>query len=226
MRAGPSGRGGAGSRRPPGWVEALTRRPGWLAVLGVVMSALIAALPAITPPVLTPAEHRAEVRFLREMMPHHAQAVDLSGRILERSRDPALRSLALGIEQVQRAELRQMGDLLRSWGQFPEGAALTPEQAAAMGMATPAQLAQVRTLPVPGAERLFLRLMIRHHQGAVAMVAPVRAGGGPGGVAVLAHHMHAVQTDEIERMKVLLAARGAWPWPDLPPPTGAASHAH
>lgn len=222
--SGLAGGGGTEARALTGWVEALTRRPSWLAVLGVVTSALIAALPAIPAPVLTPAENRAEVRFLREMIPHHAQAVELAARIRVRSGDPALRSLALGIEQAQRAELRQMGALLRAWGQRATGAALTPEHAAGMGMATPAQLAQVQTLPVSEAERLFLRLMIRHHQGAVAMIAPLPAGRVTEEVAALARRMHAVQTDEIRQMTRLLAARGAQPWPA--PATGAGQHAH
>ncbi|GAA5534017.1 DUF305 domain-containing protein [Deinococcus aluminii] len=213
MRERSSGRGGAG--RPLDWLEVLARHPGWLAVLGLVASALIAVASALAPRVLTPAENSAEVRFLREMIPHHAQAVDLAVRIRDRSDDPALRSLALKILLTQQEERGRMRGVLNDWGFASSAPAPEGTHAAMMGMATPAQVQQVSTLPVRDAERLFLRLMIRHHQGALMMARPVSGERVRPELRSLAHHVHAAQTDEIEMMTRMLAVRDAKP---LPPP--------
>lgn len=117
-----------------------------------------------------------------------------------------------------------MRALLTAWGQSATQVNLTTEHAALMGLATPEQVAQVSILPLPEAERLFLRLMIRHHQGPIAMVTPVKGSDGP--AEVLARRMHAAQAREIKQMTCLLAARGAQPWPPLPVPAPSKAGTH
>ena len=144
-------------------------RRGWLWGALLVLLGVLAAL-LLRPP-LPPATPQ-EVQFVQHMLQHHAQALDLAAPMLERSRQRTVRSLALDIQLSQREQMRQMEAMLGRWGQ-PPGEPISPEHARMMGMASGAEIAALSTLPVGQAERQFLRLMIRHHQGAVAMTLPV-----------------------------------------------------
>ncbi|MFM2181395.1 MAG: hypothetical protein RIR54_689, partial [Actinomycetota bacterium] len=56
-------------------------------------------------------------------------------------------------------------------------------------------------------ERMWLTMMIEHHEGAVVMAEEVITGGGDPQVRTLAEAVVAQQSDEITRMKALLAGR-------------------
>ncbi|BDP41199.1 DUF305 domain-containing protein [Deinococcus aetherius] len=190
-------------------------RPGLLALLVLAVLGLLAVL--ALPRLATPREGSTEVRFVREMIQHHAQAVDMATRIRDRSDDPTLRSLALDIMLSQQEQIGQMRGWLTLWGLPWGGQGMTAEHARMMGMATPAELNSLDTPPVPQAEKTFLQLMIRHHQGALEMLKPALGGGVRPEVQALARQIHAAQGGEIKLMTQLLADRDAQP---LPAPAG------
>jgi uncharacterized protein (DUF305 family) len=77
------------------------------------------------------------------------------------------------------------------------------------GMLTDAQMKELDAARGPDFDRLFLRYMIQHHQGAVAMVNELFATPGAAqdqSVFKLASDVSADQTTEIARMKKMLAA--------------------
>lgn len=119
-----------------------------------------------------------------------------------------------------------MQELLRAWGHPPEGAALSSTHAAAMGMATPAELTGLTLLPPDQAERLFLQLMRRHHEGAVAMAGPLLGWRVRPQVRELARHVELTQRAEVRTMDRMLRARGAEPLPLLPSLDSGARHEH
>lgn len=203
---------------PPSYTPPMTRRPGLLAAVALALAALIALALVLAPRVATPREGSTEVRFVREMIQHHAQAIDMATRIRDRSQDRTLRSLALDIMLSQQEQIGQMRGWLTLWGLPWGGQGMTAEHARMMGMATPEELNRLDTLPVSDAERLFLQLMIRHHQGALAMVTPALGSGVRPEVQTLARQIQATQGGEIRLMTDLLKGRGAQP---LPPPGGA-----
>ncbi|WP_034387120.1 DUF305 domain-containing protein [Deinococcus sp. YIM 77859] len=202
----------------------MARRPVFLAAAALLVAALTAVALAPWSRTGFPREGSPEVRFVREMTQHHAQAVDMATRIRDRSRDQTLRALALDIMLSQQEQIGQMRGWLTLWGQPWGGPGMTAEHARMMGMATPAELEQLSTLPVPEAERLFLQLMIRHHQGALAMVEPALAPGIRPEVQTLARQIQATQGGEINLMTRLLAARNAQPLPA--PPAAGDTHEH
>ncbi|WP_192930791.1 DUF305 domain-containing protein [Deinococcus sp. AJ005] len=170
-----------------------------------------------------PAEGSTEVRFVREMIQHHAQAVDLSTRIRENGSDPAVRTLALDIILSQQEQIGQMHGWLTLWNRPWGGAGMTAEHALSMGMATPQQVKSLDTLPPAQAEVTFLQLMTRHHQGALMMAEPALGAGVRPEVQALARQIEASQSAEIRSMTEMLKERGAEP---LPAPGMDMNHEH
>lgn len=185
-----------------------------LAALGMGGALLLAQ-----PRPVTPAPDSPEVRFVQDMRVHHDQAVTMSVLVLKVARDRSVRSLALDIQLGQEEQNRQMEAWLRRWN-APDGAPPGATHAGMMGLATPDELLSLKTLPVREAETQFLRLMLRHHQGALLMARPLTGSPQPL-VAGLARQVTAAQGGEIRTLGSLLRARGATP---LPAPAGMSHH--
>jgi uncharacterized protein (DUF305 family) len=84
------------------------------------------------------------------------------------------------------------------------------------GMLTPRELAQLERATGPTFDRLFLEGMIRHHEGALTMVAEFFATPGAAQepeIFRLASDVDADQRAEIRRMRALLAAATTTPAP-------------
>lgn len=195
-------------------------RSALLPAAALPVTALIGAVLALSFPAGQPGEGSREVRFVREMTGHHAQAVDMATRIRERSRERTLRSVALDITLSQQEQIGQMRGWLTLWGLPWGGVGMTAEHARMMGMATPEELQRLDTLPVNEAEKLFLQLMIRHHQGALSMVEPVLKAKVRPEVRTLARQISGSQAGEIRLMTGMLRARGAQPLPSPPGQAG------
>lgn len=140
-----------------------------LPFIAVLLAAVAAAL-LLAPRLINPAEDSREVRFVREMIQHHTQAIDMATRVRDTTTDPELRSLALDIMLGQQEQIGQMRGWLTLWGRPWAGDGMSAEHARMMGMATQAEVATISTQPEKQAEVTFLQLMTRHHQGALAMV--------------------------------------------------------
>lgn len=165
----------------------------------------------------------ADAKFVRGMIPHHAQALVMTELVRRRSRDEGMQQLALRMDISQRDEIALMERWLRDRGQAPMGPshAFAPDgdameamgEGAPMhmpGMLTPAQLDALSTASGVAFDRLFLELMIQHHEGAITMVEELfssRGGGQGSEIFQLASHIDADQRMEIDRMRTMLDAR-------------------
>ncbi|MEJ7813207.1 MAG: DUF305 domain-containing protein [Gemmatimonadaceae bacterium] len=149
----------------------------------------------------------ADVRFMQGMIAHHAQAIFMSRLAASRGANPRLLKFATKIDQSQVAEIRLMQEWLRANGQA------APDTSSWRGMSMPgmlsaAQLAQLDAARGSEFDRQFLTLMIRHHQGALRMVAELLAtprAAQDVDVSVLANDVETVQTAEIAVMQQMLA---------------------
>lgn len=164
----------------------------------------------------------ADVDFMRAMIPHHAQALVMTALVPERTDRPSIRLLAERIEATQRSEITQMRRWLQRRGEpvpDPEevaaearghgghGAHHAGAHRGAHGMATTAELAQLETARGTAFDRLFLELMIRHHEGALIMTRELLATEGAGQEPELFQilsHIDADQRAEIARMRRML----------------------
>ena len=104
-------------------------------------------------------------------------------------------------------EIDQMQGWLRAHGQFAPDTS-SWRTMTMHGMLTGEELARLEAARGPAFERLFLEYMIRHHEGALQMVADLLAtprAAQDVDVSVLANDVETTQTAEIGMMRVMLA---------------------
>lgn len=196
------------------------------AVAVTIVAALGAAALAgrWTAPAVRAPENPVDIGFSRDMKVHHAQGVQMALTEYGRTDDGSLRYLAFDIATSQQAQLGMMSGWLQLWGanQSSSGPRMAwmgrPHTGPMPGMATAEQVAALQTLPVATADEQFLRLMIRHHQGALPMAAHARDQASTPQVREFAGSMYDVQLAEINQMQQVLQGRGLAP----EPPTTAA----
>lgn len=139
-----------------------------------LLAALIALLVFRTTP--EPPANTAEIGFARDMIVHHAQAVDMAILLYDRTENPDLKTIALDMALTQQAQIGQMQGWLSVWGE-PIASADLPMAWMDMavssglmpGMATDDELASLRAADGTEADAIFIPLMIAHHQGGVHM---------------------------------------------------------
>ena len=178
-----------------------------------VLAVLTLALSLVALRSAAPGDGSAQVRFMREMIQHHSQAIDMAIRIRDRSADADLRAVALDMTLAQQDQIGQMRGWMTQWNVKWAGQAMTAQHAREMGMATPQDVAGLSERPVADAERDFLRLMIRHHQGALTMTRDFLEQDLPAPAEALARQIAAAQGSEIRLMTDLLRERGGQPDP-------------
>ncbi|UDF12402.1 DUF305 domain-containing protein [Antiquaquibacter oligotrophicus] len=199
-------------------------------VVALVLVGGAFAIGRVTAPVVVlPTTTSADAGFARDMQVHHQQAVQMAMIIRDRTDDPAVRQLAYDIATTQAQQAGQMYGWLASWGlpqlgepamtwmtrPAPDGSehghsgdTPTHEPGAPMpGMATLDQLNELSELSGVEAERLFLELMIAHHQGGVEMAEGVLARTDTTVVRDLATSIVKAQESEIALMESMLAER-------------------
>lgn len=183
-----------------------------LALLSVVVGFVAGALYLYPQP---PAEGSADVGFARDMSRHHVQAVAMAETLRSRTADPTLRVLATDIALTQQAQIGMMSGWLMSWGRLQSSDAPqmtwmgAPTTELMPGMASPEQVQALSRLPLQQAEEQFLRLMVAHHSGGVAMAKAGLELAQEPPIVALAEGIATSQAAEVEYLQSLLAARGA-----------------
>lgn len=172
----------------------------------------------------SPGEDSAEAGFARDMMVHHAQAVEMAEILRDKTESEEMRIFATDVALTQQAQLGQMEGWLAVWGLLPTGAEPpmawmgepVADGARMPGMASPEQLEDLRKASPKEADELFLRLMIPHHAGSHPMAEAVLAQTERPEVERLASAIASSQRGEIETMQRMLAERGLPPVREMP----------
>lgn len=151
-----------------------------------------------------------DVKFMQDMIPHHHQALEMAELVKDRSNTPEINDVAGRITVSQQDEISFMQQWLRERGERVP----SPNDHDAMhtshrmaGMATPEQMAELAKKEGTDFDRMFLRLMITHHEGAVTMVEELLEQPGSAYDPILFEFTTDVTNDqsvEIERMNALL----------------------
>jgi uncharacterized protein (DUF305 family) len=154
-----------------------------------------------------------DVAFAQAMIPHHEQALDMADMALsQRDLDPALRELIQGMKDAQGPEIEQMRGWLEEWG-----AAELPAGGHGMGrhnmngfmmggMMSNDQMRDLMGSRGMDFERMWMLMMIEHHEGAIDMSEQVLRTTSDPRVRALAEDIIESQTEEIVIMRRMLVS--------------------
>ncbi|MDH5316313.1 MAG: DUF305 domain-containing protein [Gemmatimonadota bacterium] len=160
----------------------------------------------------------ADIRFMSGMIHHHAQAIVMARWAPTHGASAEVQTLAGRIINAQTDDISLMQTWLRDRNQpvpepNPKGMPMDmggmQHEMLMPGMLTGEQMSRLDAARGADFDRLFLSLMIQHHQGAVAMVKDLFGSYGAGQdetVFKFASDVNVDQTTEIERMRKMLAA--------------------
>ncbi|WP_393099964.1 DUF305 domain-containing protein [Streptomyces sp. LN325] len=143
----------------------------------------------------------ADFTYARMMIEHHTQALEMTRLAPRQAESGRVKALAARIAASQGPEISTM----KGWLSAHDGAGHTTghRHEAMPGMATDAQLKALRVARGKVFDRLFLRLMITHHDGAISMATDVKAQGNNIQIEEMADDVIAQQTSEISRMRAM-----------------------
>ncbi|HET7229746.1 MAG TPA: DUF305 domain-containing protein [Longimicrobium sp.] len=194
------------------------------------------ARPSVAPPAAradtggAPRHNAADVAFMRGMMAHHAQALEMTALVPTHTENTQIQLLARRIDVSQQDEIATIRRWLQDRGEaVPAAGAHAGHDMAGMqhdmpgmqhdtsameharmpGMLSPEEMARLRAATGVEFDALFLQLMIRHHEGALTMVEQLLAAPGAAqqpDTFGFANDVDADQRAEIARMQRLLAA--------------------
>ncbi|WP_344861478.1 DUF305 domain-containing protein [Amycolatopsis ultiminotia] len=169
-----------------------------------------------------------DVAFAQQMIPHHKQALDMAKMVSSRSTNPKVVDLANRIDKAQDPEIQQMQGWLNTWGVASSSAmpdmsghnmpGMSPSSMPGMGsssmpmpggsmpgMMSDADMAKLDTMKGAEFDKMWLGMMIKHHQGAVDMAKTELAKGGNADAKALAQKIIDGQQAEIAEMQGLLS---------------------
>ena len=201
--------------------EDVETRPWWqsklnLGVVAVAIALLCAALGwLVGNNRAIPDPNSTDIGFLQDMRTHHEQAVNLGFYYLSlQGTNPNLRVIAREIVFDQGIDIGRMIQLLRLYG-----ATETNESDVAMtwmheptpvdrmpGLASDADINRLLASSGAAADKLFVDLMVVHHQGGLHMAQYALQHANEIEVRRFAYAMITGQTDEINEMQAILAA--------------------
>jgi uncharacterized protein (DUF305 family) len=161
-----------------------------------------ASAPARSAPAAAAEHNPADVTFAQTMIPHHAQAVQMSDMMLKKQDIPAeVTALATKIKAAQAPEIEMMTGWLKSWNepaQMPSGHSMS-------GMMGDEDMKKLDAAQGTEAARLFLKQMIAHHEGAIMMAKTENTAGKNADAVQLSKDIVSTQEAEIQEMQKLLA---------------------
>lgn len=161
----------------------------------------------------------ADVAFATDMIPHHAQALVMVNMADGRDLTPETAALMQEIEDAQGPEIEQMSSWLAAWdqpvpdtsgmsmgdmdhGDMDHGSMDGMEDMA--GMMSAEDLDELDAATGSAFERMWLEMMIEHHEGAVEMARTEQEDGRYRPAVELAAEIEESQGVEIETMRALL----------------------
>jgi uncharacterized protein (DUF305 family) len=178
-------------------------------------------LPPTTRATLPP-RSKKDVEFMQGMIMHHAQAVEMTALIESHTENKDIRLLGARISHTQADEIKFMKRWLEARGEpvsppMPDmpghdmsGHDMSSHHMLMPGMLTPKQMDALRKAKGAEFDRLFLRGMIQHHNGALIMVKDLFDTAGAGQDAELfnfATDVDSGQRAEIRIMRTMLGEK-------------------
>ena len=156
---------------------------------------------------------QADVTFAQQMIPHHQQAVEMAKLVPSHSTNQKVLELASQIQQAQDPEIQKMTGWLQTWGApAPTTGMNMPgmnmpgmDHGSMPGMMTSDDMTKLGQVKGAAFDRLWLQMMIQHHQGAVEMAKTELQQGASNEAKQLAQQIIDTQQKEIATMSQLLS---------------------
>lgn len=151
-----------------------------------------------------------DVTFAQGMIPHHRQAIEMAKLAESRASSTKVAELATAIQDAQDPEIKTMEGWLKDWdkpldGEGSSGMDHGSDDSDSMsGMMSDDEMRSMEGASGADFDMMFLAMMIRHHEGAIAMSDKEIAEGENTEAIALAKTIKKAQTDEIATMKGLL----------------------
>lgn len=157
----------------------------------------------------------ADVTFAQDMIPHHEQAVQMAEIAIDGASTQEVQQLAERIKGAQAPEIEQMTGWLEAWDEEVPGSGDMGGMDHDMddmgdgdmpGMMSAEQMQQLSDRAGSGIafDRMWVTMMIAHHEGAIEMAQDQQANGQSSEAIALAQAIEEAQTAEIAEMKQLL----------------------
>jgi len=169
---------------------------------------------ATNSPAASKAKNEADVVFASMMIPHHAQAVSMADTALKQATNPKVKALASKIKEAQGPEIERMSGWLTGWG----APVPTTEDGSEMsgmagmegmgdqtgGMMSAKEISNLNEATGAAFDRMWLLMMVKHHQGAVVMAKTALDQGTNPEAKKLAKSIIDGQSTEIAEMNSIL----------------------
>ena len=146
----------------------------------------------------------ADVTFVKGMIPHHEQAIQMSEMVIANGDDATVIAVAEQINAAQGPEIDQMNPWLDDWDIDPAGSDGMDGMDGANGMMSDDEMDMMSEAMGADLDRMFLETMIRHHQGAIRMAEVELEEGSNADVLALAQGIIDGQQAEIDQMHSML----------------------
>ena len=155
-------------------------------------------------------KNEADVSFATMMIPHHAQAIAMADLALKQATAPTVKALAPRIKAAQGPEIARMSGWLIGWGEPVPNTTGESDMSGMSGMGddtggmmSAKQMAELGAATGPAFDRMWVQMMIAHHEGAVVMARTELAEGANPEAKQLAQAIIDSQSAEIAEMRSL-----------------------
>jgi uncharacterized protein (DUF305 family) len=173
--------------------------------IAVFALAIFAACSRGIPDNLGAADHNeADVVFAQQMIVHHEQAIEMAEMASEQASSSAVEELAARIESAQEPEIETLRGWLEEWGEPAEAEHAAMGHGDVAGGMSEDQMSDLGSVKGAGFDRMFLELMIEHHEGAIAMATDQIRNGLASDAITLAETIKTTQEREVQEMQELL----------------------
>ena len=155
------------------------------------------------------AHNDADVRFARQMIPHHAQALEMVDLAEGRPLSSDVGALAEEIRAAQTPEIKQMSGWLREWGErvpsimADHGSGGAAGMLSMEGMMSEQDMSDLAEASDSTFQQMWLSMMIEHHAGAIAMAQAEERNGKFDPAIAVARSIASSQQQQIRTMKRL-----------------------
>lgn len=150
------------------------------------------------------AHNAADIAFAQSMIPHHRQAVEMADLAATRASSAEVMTLAAEIKKAQDPEIKTLSGWLKGWGEQIPAEGADHSGHAMAGMMGEDDMSTLESASGAEFDTAFLKLMVKHHEGAVTMSKTEQSQGSNPAAKDLAGRIVTAQSAEITRMNGLL----------------------